>query len=112
MEDNPPPEKDKKLNERLIDLTEPSDDDVKKQLHEYDLSIQEVKKYIEIFKNIYLVHQSKIKDDVVNELCDNVLNKIIERFDTEYYINNELNDDNINNVNVNTDYLNTLNEKS
>ena len=112
MEDNPPPEKDKKLNERLVDVTEPTEEEVEKQLHEYDLSIQEVKKYIEIFKNIYIVKESKDKEEIVNDLCDNILSKVIEKYEQSYYVNKELNEENTNINNENNENNENINIQS
>ena len=82
LEDNPPPENDKKLNERLVDITEPSEDIVKSQIKEYYQSFSLIKSFMELFKNTYTIRESN-KEEIINEIKDTVINKILSKFEEE-----------------------------
>ena len=81
---NPPDEKDKKLIERLKPILEPSDEDLKKEIKKYFLDLIGIKKYIELFKNIYEVKDIKDKNEENETIINNVLNKIIKEYENKY----------------------------
>ena len=81
---NPPDEKDKKLIERLKPILEPSDEDLKKEIKKYFLDLIGIKKYIELFKNIYEVKDIKDKNEENETIINNVLNKIIKEYEIKY----------------------------
>lgn len=79
MEDNPPPENDKKLNERLIEVTEPSVEKIKNELQEFDEKFPEILDFLSLFKRT-----CKIDKKDKQEICANIVNLMnlsIKKFD-------------------------------
>ena len=122
LEDNPPPENDKKLIGRLEDVTEPNDEKVKEDLSEYFLNIVKIKDFINLFKNEYNVQFSKNKD----EIKENILKEIdvaLNDFEVNLcgpVVKPEENQQNVieenapqeNNINNNNNNLNVINDEN
>ena len=84
---NPPDEKDKKLIERLKPLTEPSDEEISKEIKKYYFDLIEIKEFIDLFKNIFQVQDLKDKNEENENIINNVLYKIMEDFDNKFIPN-------------------------
>lgn len=82
MEDNPPPENDKKLNERLIELTEPTEEKVKEESKYYDENYSQMKSFLDLFKNVYIV-KNNIPSEIVKDINDNIIVKVVAKFEKE-----------------------------
>lgn len=82
MEDNPPPENDKKLNERLIELTEPTEEKVKEDSKKYDENYSQMKNFLDLFKNVYIVKKN-IPNEIVKDINDNIIVKVLAKFEKE-----------------------------
>ena len=72
LEDNPPPENDKKLIGRLEDVTEPNEEKVKEMLSEYFLNIVKIKDFINLFKNEFNVKISKDKEEIKESILKEI----------------------------------------
>ena len=79
MEDNPPPPNDKKLNERLIDVTEPSNEEVKNKLKDYDIEFPKILSYINLFRNLKKINKINL-EEIENEI-ENIMNDIMNHFE-------------------------------
>ena len=79
MEDNPPPPNDKKLNERLIDVTEPSNEEVKNKLKDYDIEFPKILSYINLFRNLKKINKNNL-NDIQNDIED-IMTNIINHFE-------------------------------
>ena len=75
LEDNPPPENDKKIKERLIDVTEPSIDSIKNDLQLFDETFPQIIDFLALFKNTTKISKQNITDitNDINIIITNVL---------------------------------------
>ena len=101
LEDNPPPEKDKKLNERLVDVTEPTVDYIKVELKNYDIIFPKILNFINLFKNLKKISIFD-KNEILIEI-ENIFKELLNIFE------NDENKNVLNNNNNNIDNLNTEN---
>ncbi|MCQ2817297.1 MAG: hypothetical protein MJ252_08540, partial [archaeon] len=83
MTDNPPPAGDKKLNERLVDVLEPTPEEIQEEMRQFSLSFSQIIEFEELFKNSYNLVGDKPKEEVFEDLKNNVLTKTLERFHNE-----------------------------
>ena len=83
MEDNPPPE-DKKIKERLVDVNEPSIDDIKSNIHNYDMNINQIKEFTGLFKCNITINETSNPNDMYNDIKSNVIIKLLEKYEDKY----------------------------
>ena len=88
---NPPDEKDKKLIERLKPITEPSDEKIISEIKKYYLDLIDVKRFIELFNNVYQINDLKDKNEENQNIINDVLTKIMNEFDNRYINSNNNN---------------------
>lgn len=109
LEDNPPPENDKKLNERLEMLKDPSEDNVISNKQQFNLTSKKIVSYINIFNNVNKITQETKKiGEIALDIKENILLKIVNRFekiDDESITNQQMltgavNNSNNNNINA------------
>lgn len=79
MEDNPPPENDKKLNERLVEVTEPTIEETQKELQVFDEKFPEILDFLALFKKTKKI-DTKEKTEITNEIV-NVMNTTLKTFE-------------------------------
>ena len=81
---NPPDDKDKKLIERLKPLTEPKDEELIEAIKKYYIDLINIKGFIELFKNLYQVKDSKDKEEENQNIIHEVLNSVMEEYDNKF----------------------------
>ena len=75
MEDNPPPSNDKKLNERLVPITEPTPEQLKDEIKMYNLEIPKINEFLNNLKNFLIINKSdknEINQDIENEIINSI----------------------------------------
>ena len=75
MEENPPPPNDKKINERLVPITEPSPEQLKEEIKMYNLEIPKIIEFLNNFKNLSIINKSDINEinqDIENEIIGSI----------------------------------------
>ena len=75
MEENPPPPNDKKINERLVPITEPSPEQLKEEIKMYNLEIPKIIEFLNNFKNLSIINKSDINEinqDIENEIINSI----------------------------------------
>jgi hypothetical protein len=75
MEENPPPPNDKKLNERLVPITEPTPEQLKEEIKMFNLEIPKIIEFLNNFKNLSIINKSDINEinqDIENEIIGSI----------------------------------------
>ena len=70
-DNNPPPQNDKKLNERLIPITEPTPEQLKEEIKIYNLEIPKIIEFLNNFKNLIIINKTdkiEISKCIENEI--------------------------------------------
>ena len=83
---DPPPAGDKKLNDRLVNVTEPSEEFIKNELKKYDIEFPKILSYISLFHNlnkINVIDKNEIFNQIGEILSDNI-KKFEERENKDY----------------------------
>ena len=93
---NPPDEKDKKLMERLKPITEPSDEEIKNEINKFYSNLYDIKRFIDLFKNVYQINDLKDKNMENQNLINDVLIKIMEEYNNKYINTNSTNNKKVN----------------
>ena len=93
---NPPDEKDKKLMERLKPITEPSDEEIKNEINKFYSNLYDIKRFIDLFKNVYQINDLKDKNIENQNIINDVLNKIMEEYNNRYTNPNSNNNKKVN----------------
>ena len=88
---NPPDEKDKKLMERLKPIKEPSDEEIKNEINNFYFNLNDIKRFIELFKNVYQINDLKDKNIENQNIINDVLMKTMDEFDNKYINTNSNN---------------------
>ena len=74
-ENNPPPQNDKKLNDRLIPITEPSPEKLKDEIKQYNLENPKIIEFLNNFKNLVIINKidkNEINKDIENEIINSI----------------------------------------
>ena len=74
-ENNPPPPNDKKLNERLIPITEPTPEQLKEEIKTYNLEMPKIIEFLNTFKNFFIINKNDVNEinkDIENELTNSI----------------------------------------
>ena len=88
---NPPDEKDKKLMERLKPIKEPSDEEIKNEINNFYFNLNDIKRFIELFKNVYQINDLNDKNIENQNIINDVLMKTMDEFDNKYINTNSNN---------------------
>ena len=75
IDNDPPPPNDKKLNERLVPVTEPTPDQLKEEIKLYNLEIPKIIEFLNNFKNLDIINKNdktEINKDIENEIVNSI----------------------------------------
>ena len=79
LEDNPPPENDKKLKERLVDVTEPSIESIKTDLQSFDETFPQIIDFLALFKNTSKISKQHVAD--INNEINSIIATVLKNFE-------------------------------
>ena len=87
---NPPNDKDKKLMQRLEPMTEPTEEKILSEIKNYCLNLIDIKDFLDLFKNCYEVMDLKDKNEEMQNITTNALEKSIEEYENKFIDKNNI----------------------
>ena len=72
---SPPPPGDKKLNDRLVEIKDPNEEEIKDLLTQYYLEYPKILYFVNLFNNLYRINDEK-KDDIFKKIEEIIFEEI------------------------------------